>query len=107
MSHTILLVDADEPTTALLAEQLAADGYRAVVAHSIDAVHAVAAPAAPDVVVLGDLGHTLGLLDDVRAGGPPTRWSGKSRRPRAACGFIRRACGLGEPEMEDGELRTS
>jgi DNA-binding response OmpR family regulator len=74
MSHTILLVDADEPTTAFLAEQLAADGYRAAVAHTIDAVHAFAAPAAPDVVVLGDLGerrHTLGLLDDIRAGGRP------------------------------------
>ena len=73
MSHTILLVDADESTTAFLADQLAADGYQAVVARTLDAVFALA-DTAVDVVVLGDLAerrHTLGLLDDVRAGARP------------------------------------
>src|SRR4029453_16680446 len=49
MSHTILLVDADESTTAFLADQLAADGYRALVAHALDAIHEVARAAAPHV----------------------------------------------------------
>jgi DNA-binding response OmpR family regulator len=74
MSHTILLVDADESTTAFLADQLAADGYRALVAHALDAIHEVARAAAPDVMVLGDLAerrHALGLLDDVRGGARP------------------------------------
>ena len=74
MSHTILLVDADESTTAFLADQLAADGYQAVVARTLDAVFALADTTAPDVVVLGDLAerrHALGLLDDVRAGARP------------------------------------
>ena len=39
MSHTILLVDADESITAFLADQLAADGYQAVVARTLDAVY--------------------------------------------------------------------
>jgi DNA-binding response OmpR family regulator len=74
MSHTILLVDADESTTAFLADQLAADGYQAMVARTLDAVFALADAPAPDVIVLGDLaerGHALGLLDDVRAGARP------------------------------------
>ena len=74
MSHTILLVDADEYTTAFLADQLAADGYQAVVARTLHAVFALAEARAPDVVVLGDLAerrHALALLDDVRAGARP------------------------------------
>jgi DNA-binding response OmpR family regulator len=73
MSHAILLVDADESTTAFLADQLAADGYQAVVARTLDAVFALA-DTAVDVVVLGDLAerrHALRLLDDVRGGTRP------------------------------------
>ena len=74
MSHTVLLVDADETTAAFLAEQLAADGYQVSVADTVDAVYDAVAAATPDVIVLGDLaerGHGLGLLDDVRAGVRP------------------------------------
>ena len=74
MSHTVLLVDADESTTAFVADQLAADGFQATVARTLDAVFALADAPAPDVIVLGDLaerGHALGLLDDVRAGARP------------------------------------
>jgi two-component system, OmpR family, KDP operon response regulator KdpE len=73
MSHTILL-HADESTTAFWADQLAADGYQAVVARTLHAVFALAEGRAPDVVVLGDLAerrHALALLDDVRAGARP------------------------------------
>jgi DNA-binding response OmpR family regulator len=73
MSHTILLVDADESTTAFWADQLAADGYQAVVARTLHAVFALA-DTVVDVVVLGDLAerrHALGLLDDLRAGARP------------------------------------
>jgi DNA-binding response OmpR family regulator len=72
MSHTILLVDADETTTAFLADQLAADGYEPAVAHALHAAYDVAV--VPDVIVLGDLverRHALGLLDDIRAGARP------------------------------------
>ena len=74
MSDTILLVDADESSTAFLADQLAADDYQTVVARTLDAVFTLADAAAPDVVVLGDLAerrHALALLDDVRAGARP------------------------------------
>jgi DNA-binding response OmpR family regulator len=74
MSHTVLLVDADEPTTAFWADQLAADGYQAVVARTLPAVFTLAEARAPDVVVLGVLAerrHALALLDDVRAGARP------------------------------------
>jgi DNA-binding response OmpR family regulator len=74
MSHTILLVDADESTTAFLADQLAADGYQALVARTLDGVFELADAVTPEVVVLGDLAerrHALGLLDDVRAGVRP------------------------------------
>jgi DNA-binding response OmpR family regulator len=74
MSHTVLLVDADESTTSFLADQLAADGYRAPVARTLDAVYEMADAVSPDVIVLGDLAerrHALGLLDDLRAGARP------------------------------------
>jgi DNA-binding response OmpR family regulator len=74
MSHTVLLVDADESTTSFLADQLAADGYRAPVARTLDAVYEMAEAVSPDVIVLGDLAerrHALGLLDDLRAGARP------------------------------------
>jgi hypothetical protein len=72
MSHTILLVDADETTAALLADQLAADGYQPEVARTLNAAYNVAV--LPEVIVLGDLAerrHALGLLDDIRAGARP------------------------------------
>jgi DNA-binding response OmpR family regulator len=72
MSHTILLVDADETTTAFLADQLAADGYQPEVARTLPAAYA--ATVVPEVIVLGDLAerrHALGLLDDIRAGTRP------------------------------------
>jgi DNA-binding response OmpR family regulator len=74
MSHTILLVDADETTTAFLADQLAADGCEVGVAHTLAAVYDVVAALAPDVIVLGDLAerrHATALLDDIRAGARP------------------------------------
>jgi DNA-binding response OmpR family regulator len=74
MSHTILLVDADESTTAFLADQLAADGYQVAVARAHEAAYTVAASLRLDVIVLGELaqrGVTLALLDDIRAGARP------------------------------------
>ncbi len=74
MSHTILLVDDDETMTAFLADQLAADGYQAGVAQTVDEVYDAVAALPPEVVVLGDLAerrHSLGLLDDIRAGARP------------------------------------
>jgi DNA-binding response OmpR family regulator len=75
MSHTVLLVDADESTTAFLADQLAVDGYDVVAARTLDAVFALADTATPDLIVLGDLAerrHALGLLDDIRVGAVPS-----------------------------------
>jgi DNA-binding response OmpR family regulator len=74
MSHSILLVDDDESITAFLADQLAADGYQARVAHTLEDVYESVGSQRPEVVVLGDLAerrHALGLLDDIRAGARP------------------------------------
>jgi DNA-binding response OmpR family regulator len=74
MSHTILLVDADDTTTTFLADQLSADDYRPVAAHRPATVYESAESLAPDLVILGDLAerHTaLGLLDDIRSGARP------------------------------------
>jgi len=74
MSCTILLVDADEHTTAFVADQLAADGYQPTIAHTEETVYEAAAALAPAVIVLGDLterSHALGLLDEIRAGARP------------------------------------
>jgi hypothetical protein len=41
MSHTILLIDSDETTTAFLADRLATDGYQPAVAHTLRAAYDV------------------------------------------------------------------
>jgi DNA-binding response OmpR family regulator len=74
MSHTILVVDADEPTTAFLAEQLAPDGYEPLTANTADALYEIADQLHVDAVVLGDLDVrrvTIGVLDDIRAADRP------------------------------------
>jgi DNA-binding response OmpR family regulator len=74
MSHTILLVDADESTTAFLADQLAADGYQPAIARTLETVYELAAALVPEAIVLGDLSErrlALALLDDIRAGARP------------------------------------
>jgi DNA-binding response OmpR family regulator len=74
MSHTILLVDADESTTAFLADQLAADGYRPAIARTLETVYEAAEALRVDVIVLGDLQDrrlTVALLQDIRAGARP------------------------------------
>jgi DNA-binding response OmpR family regulator len=74
MSQTILLVDDDETTTAFLADQLTADGYRAVAASTLEAVYETAGALATEVIILGDRAErrtALGVLDDIRSGAGP------------------------------------
>ena len=70
MSHTVLLVDADETTTAFLADQLAADGYQAVMAAHARAVYELAD-------ALGARRHRAR-----RPGRAPPRAGAARRRPR-------------------------
>jgi DNA-binding response OmpR family regulator len=74
MTRSLLLVDSDESTTAFLAPQLAADGYRPAVATTIEVAYEIAENNRPDAVLLGDLNNraaALAMLDDIRARGGP------------------------------------
>ena len=67
-SQLILIVEENAGTRAFLAEQLEADGYEILLAE--DRRHALALLAShqPHLVLADINGHTLGLLDAVRAG---------------------------------------
>jgi DNA-binding response OmpR family regulator len=65
-TRSILLCDEDAATRAFLAENLAADGYRVLVADSKAVALAALGSYQPDLVVFDVNGDTLGLLDAVR-----------------------------------------
>jgi DNA-binding response OmpR family regulator len=74
VSHTILLVEADETVATFLADQLAADRFVPTRARNVDEANDVAGEHPPALVVLGDLAErraALELLDDVRSGVRP------------------------------------
>ena len=67
-SQLILIVEENAGTRAFLAEQLAADGYELLLADSRRHALALLASHQPHLVLADINGHTLGLLDAVRAG---------------------------------------
>jgi DNA-binding response OmpR family regulator len=62
-SGPLLLVEEDQATAAFLAEQLAADGFPVLVAHTTDHAAALVAQREPSLIVLGDLGERRDALD--------------------------------------------
>jgi DNA-binding response OmpR family regulator len=67
-SQLILIVEEDESTRTFLADQLAADGYEILLADSRRHALHLLATHRPQLVLADLNGHTLGLLDAVRAG---------------------------------------
>src|SRR5689334_16600721 len=75
---TILVVEADRAAGARLAERLIADGYRVELAGSAEHARMLARIAAPDALLLGDLGAprtALALLEEVRSAPPGSPWA--------------------------------
>jgi DNA-binding response OmpR family regulator len=66
-SELILLVESDAELGRELAEQLAADGYRTIIAHTAEHARTLACHSPPGLVVLGDLGSPRGALDLLEA----------------------------------------
>jgi DNA-binding response OmpR family regulator len=64
----ILLAEEDDATRAFLVEQLDADGYEIVEAHSRQHAQALLASSEPDLVLADVNGETLRLLDAIRGG---------------------------------------
>jgi DNA-binding response OmpR family regulator len=67
-SHLILLVEDDQTTRTFLADQLAADGYEILIAHTRRHALHLLATHHPQLVLADINGETLGLLDAVRGG---------------------------------------
>jgi len=67
-ASTILLAEEHEATRSFLADNLAADGYRVLVAPDRAKALALLSTAHPDLVVVDVNGQTLELLDAVRSG---------------------------------------
>ena len=67
-ASTILLAEEHEATRSFLAANLAADGYRVLVAPDRAKALALLSTAHPDLVVVDVNGQTLELLDAVRSG---------------------------------------
>jgi len=67
-ASTILLAEEQDATRSFLASNLAADGYRVLVAPDRAKALALLATAHPDLVVVDINGQTLALLDAIRSG---------------------------------------
>ena len=67
-SQSILVADESEATRRFLGEQLAADGFEVLLASDRERALELLASKRPQLVVADLDGHTLGLLDAVRAG---------------------------------------
>lgn len=65
---TILVADEHDATRGFLADNLSADGYRVLVAPDRAKALALLATARPDLILVDVNGHTLQLLDAIRAG---------------------------------------
>jgi DNA-binding response OmpR family regulator len=61
--ETVLVVDTDQEIGQVVVEQLAMDGYQAILAQSAGHARALAAQRSPVAIVLGDLGSPRGALD--------------------------------------------
>jgi len=67
-ASTILLAEEQDATRSFLASNLAADGYRVLVASDRAKALALLATSHPDLVVVDINGQTLELLDAIRSG---------------------------------------
>lgn len=67
-ASTILLAEEQDATRSFLASNLAADGYRVLVAPDRAKALALLATSHPDLVVVDINGQTLALLDAIRSG---------------------------------------
>ena len=67
-ASTILLAEEQDATRSFLASNLAADGYRVLLAPDRAKALALLATAHPDLVVVDINGQTLALLDAIRSG---------------------------------------
>jgi DNA-binding response OmpR family regulator len=79
VAELILVVESDAELGRGIAEQLAADGFRAIIAHSAEHARILARRRTPSLVVLGDLGSPRGALDLLEAirqpSGPGAPWA--------------------------------
>jgi DNA-binding response OmpR family regulator len=66
--QTILLAEEDDTTRRFLADNLTADGYRVLVAYDRAKALALLSVNQPDLIVIDVNGHTLAIVDAVRAG---------------------------------------